>query len=247
MVMHVGNKPQDPGRADLGALPPAEAAAVRALWRGAVGRTVRCVPTRRTVMHADGGRVWFAKWRVGGRRTAAAEWQWLHLLPMLGLSTPEPVAWLGRGRRSLLVMRGVPGRSLATWILLAHREGWLAELVAYLCREVAPRLRRLHGAGLVYRDLYWQHVVAEAPRRGSPPVFLDVERVLQPRWRWRRWVVKDFAGLLASWPAEVPLPVRAMWRFVRIAVGSGLRVRRSWWRAVAAKATQVRGRQPRFG
>jgi hypothetical protein len=245
--MHVGNKPQDPGGANLGALPSADASAVRGLWCGAIGRTVRCVPSRRTVMHAEAGQVWFAKWRLGRQGTAAAEWQWLHLLPLLGLPTPEPVAWLGRGRRSLLVMRGVPGRSLATWIGCASREGWLGELVDYLCREVAPRLRRLHGAGLVYRDLYWQHLVAEAPRRGTPPVFLDVERVLRPRFRWRRWLVKDLAGLLASWPAEVPLPARATWRFARAVVGPGLRRRRSWWLAVVAKAAQIRGHQPRYG
>lgn len=245
--MHVGNKPQDPGRAAFAAMPAAEAGVVRALWCGAVGRTVRCVPTRRTVMHAEAGRWWFAKWRCGGRARAAAEWQWLHLLPLLGIPTPEPVAWLGRGRRTLLVTRGALGRSVPTWILQASREGWLAELVGYLCREVAPRVRRLHGAGLVYRDLYWQHVVVEDPRRGTPPVFLDVERVLRPRWRWRRWLVKDLAGLLASWPAAAPLPPRAVWRFARAAVGPGLRRRRAWWRDVAAKAARIQRHQPRYG
>jgi len=209
--MHASNKPENPEAPDLDVLLGRYASAVRGLWSGSLGCTVRCVPTRRTVATAVDGSWLFGKWRLGARRAAAAEWRWLHLLPMLGLRVPQPVAWLGRGRRTLLVTAGLPGRGVDAWAVDAAREGWLPELVAWACRHMAPLVRRLHDRGLVYRDLYWNHVFVDDPRRDAAPALLDVERVFQPRWRLRRWRIKDLAGLLASVPVE--LKHRAALRF----------------------------------
>lgn len=220
---------------------------VRALWSGCLGHTVRCVPTRRTVVAVgSAGRV-YAKWRRGGRRQAAAEWQWLHLLPMLGLRTPTPVALLVEGRRSLLVMQELPGRSLDAWWRLADQQGWLPELCEYLCREVAPQVRLLHQHGLVYRDLYWFHLVAEDPRRGGAPGWIDVERVLRPRWLWRRWVCKDLAGLWATVPDGIAVPRLTLLRFARLCLGVPLVERRGWLRQIERRAARLRRRQPRYG
>jgi Lipopolysaccharide kinase (Kdo/WaaP) family len=243
--MHASNKPDalhSPGwRVAAGA----HAAAVRGLWVGALGRTVRCVPSRRTVLARSDGDWLFGKWRHGHRRTAAAEWRWLHVLPLLGLHTPRPVAWLGRGRRTLLVTAGVPGRGLDAWAAIAGAEGWLADLVRYAIAEVAPAVRRLHGHGLVYRDLYWNHVFAADPRGGGAPWFIDVERVFQPRWRWRRWVVKDLAGLWASVPLAVT-PRQGL-RFLRAYLGAALGGERRLIRAIARKVARIRGHAPRYG
>lgn len=243
--MHASNKPDAPDAAGLPASLGRYAEVVQGLWSGSLGHTVRCVPSRRTVV-APFGDLWlFAKWRVGKRRSAAAEWHWLHVLPLLGLRVPEPVAWLGKGRRSMLVTVGLPGRALDAWAVDAAREGWLPALVRWTCRRVAPQLRALHDRGLVYRDAYWNHVFAQDPRGDEPPMFLDVERVFQPRWRRRRWWVKDLAGLLASAPAD--LPPRSALRFARAYFAGSLRGHRAMLAAVAAKAARIRARSPRYG
>lgn len=245
--MHASNKPQVPDSSTFARLEPEVAVAVQGLWSGSSGHTVRCVPSRRTVAVQVSGRWLFAKWRSGALGNAAAEWRWLHLLPLLGLRTPVPVIWLGRGRRSLLVTMGVEGRSLDAWIVDAAAEGWGEVLGAYLVRHVAPLVRRLHDQGLVYRDLYWNHLFAEDPRRDLAPVFLDVERVMKPRWLWGRWVVKDLAGLLSSVPPEVKVPLRTALRFLRAYCGESLHSHRALMAAVVAKARRIQGRQPRFG
>lgn len=223
----------------------ADAAAVRGLWNGALGRTVRCVPTRRTVATPAGAGWLFGKWRRGHHASAAAEWHWLHALRQIGLDTAEPVAWIGSRRRSLLVTRGVAGRGADAWAQDALRDGWFDELVRWACRQVAPRVRSLHDRGLFYRDLYWNHVFAEAPRAGTPPTFLDCERVLRVRWGRARWRVKDLAGLLASAPAG--LPPRGGLRFARAYFGGRLRRWRRVLQAIVRKAGRIRAHAPRYG
>ncbi|MBM3961614.1 MAG: hypothetical protein FJ306_06915 [Planctomycetes bacterium] len=242
--MQPGNKPEPPDSPRLVASLGGLYEAVVGLWQGTSGRIVRCVPTRWTAAQelADG---WlFAKCRRGERARAAAEWRWLHVLPLMGLRTPRPVAWVGRGSRTMLVTRGVAGRPLDAWFVDAAREGWLPQLCAWACREVAPRVRALHAAGLVYRDLYWNHVVALDPRGDAPPMFLDVERVFRPLWRRRRWIVKDLAGLASSLPVAVA--GRAPLRFLRAYDPVAARDRQ-WVRAIARKAARIRARAPRFG
>lgn len=245
--MQASNKPQRPDPAAFGLVDARFSAAVRAMWDGALGRTVRCVPTRRTVMAEVGGGVLFGKWRRGARRDAAAEWHWLHVLPLLGLRTPVPVAWFGAGRRSLLVTEGVRGRGMDAWWCAAAAEGWTAELLDYAVREVAPRVRALHERRVAYRDLYWNHIVVEDPRRGTPPVFLDVERLFQPRCAWERWRIKDLAGLVSSLPPQVPWSLRGALRFLRACGGTPLRGQRRTIAAVQAKAARIRGHQPKYG
>lgn len=242
--MHASNKPQDPRQAGLELSAGGHAEAVRGLWAGSLGRTVRCVPTRRTVSVESAGTVLYGKWRRGQHRRAAAEWRWLHVLPLCGLLVPAPVAWLRQGRRSLLVTAALPGRALDAFARQALAGGWLDELVAYACREVAPMVRRLHERGLVHRDLYWNHLFCEDPRRGTPPALLDVERVFAPRWLWRRWLVKDLASLLASCPAGVSL--RAKLRFLRNYLGT-LRGEQRLLAAIDDKAARIRRHVPKFG
>lgn len=243
--MRASNKPQDPAAPGFPAVEAEYGQTVRGLWCGAIGRTVRCVPTRRTVVVAVGDGWVFAKWRRGERRMAAAEWHWLHVLPMLGIRTPQPIAWIARGAHSLVVTRGLRGRALDAWAVDARAEGWWDELVVWAVTQVAPAVRALHDAGLAYRDLYWNHVFAEDPRRGEPPAFLDVERVFAPRWRTRRWVVKDLAGLLASAPR--PLSPRSCLRFLRGYLGEPVSRHRGLVTAIAKKAARVRQRVPRYG
>ncbi len=216
---------------------------VLGLHAGALGRTVRCTPRRRTVRVA-GSPALFGKWRTGGRADAAREWHWLHVLPLVGLRTPRPVAWLGHPRRSVLVTEAVAGRPMDVWIAEAAEQGWLEQLGRYAVEFVAPAVQCLHRGGLVYRDLYWNHLFVTDPRTSAEPVFLDVERVFRPRWRWRRWVVKDLAGLLASAPVAIPLSLQL--RFMR-RYGGGEPLDRRLLRAIARKAARIRRHVPRFG
>lgn len=243
--MHASNTAQRPGSGGPSQQTGSQAEFVSTLWAGAAGRTVRCVPTRRTVQAAGPDGLVYGKWRLGRRADAEAEWRWLHLLPLLGIPCPKPVAFVGRGRRTLLVTAALPGRSLDAWAIDAAREGWLDQLVAFAIREVAPLVRRLHAHGVVFRDLYWNHVFAVDPRHDRAVALLDVERVFRPRWWWRRWVVKDLAGLGASLPVAVG--ARAQLRFLVACLQRPLRELRPWIRAIAAKAARVQRHRPRFG
>jgi hypothetical protein len=140
--------------------------------------------------------------------TAQVEWHWLRQLPELGLPGPLPVAYgcrrrAGFERQSLLLTDAVPGTSLERWVpdqlggRLADR-GFRIRLAA----DVARLVGRLHAARLVHRDLYLSHVFIDVAPDGPPRLFLiDLQRVIRPRLRWRRWMIKDLAALDFSTPA----------------------------------------------
>jgi hypothetical protein len=244
-VMHASNKPAPPA-GPVGPLHGAEhAAAVQAMWAGALGRTVRCVPARRTVMAASAGRVLYGKLHGRGRAAAAAEWRWLHVLPLLGIGSAKPVAWIGAGRRSLLVTEALRGRSLDAWAADAVREGWMPQLVHYVTTALASFVRRLHDHGLIHRDLNGAHLWVVDPRRSGAPVVLDVERVFRPRWRVRRWIVKDLASLYASMPTALP-PSTGL-RFLRRYLGGAVTGQRGLLRAIERKVQRIRAHRPRYG
>lgn len=193
----------------------------------------------------DDGRRQFHKLRTTRRRDADREWYWLHQLPAMGFSVATPIGRQRRGRATILSTAGVSGRPLDAALADALRRGLDTGVRDYLCGVLAPVVRRLHGLGLVFRDLYCNHVFVDAlDPAASPPVLIDVERVFRPRWRMRRWRVKDLAGLLASTP--VPLPATWGVRFLRAYLEDGGEWR-SWARAVTAKARRIRGHRPRYG
>ena len=179
-------------------------------------------------------------------RTAAAEWRWLHLLPLLGIKTAAPVAWLADRRASLVVTLAVAGRSLDAWAVQAEQQGWLDQVFAYACQQVAPFARRLHDQGLIHRDLNCAHLFVADQRVAEPPAVIDVERMFRPRWLWRLWVVKELAALLASVPVAVPLRVGL--RFLTAyAPEATPRARRRLAGAIARKVVRVAAHRPKFG
>jgi hypothetical protein len=227
-------------------LPHDEATFLQALWDGAEGRAVRCVPARYTVMAtAPDGRVVFAKLRRGRARDAAAEWRWLHVLPMLGFQVPTPVAFVQRGRRSMLVTAAVAGRSADALARQALEEQRGADVAAFVVGALAPLVRSLHAQGLVFRDLYWNHLFAAALDDSAEITLLDVERVFRPRWRRRRWIVKDLAGLLASSP--VRLPCRIWLRALRAYFGGWPPGWKGWVVAIRHKAARIQAHAPKYG
>ncbi len=208
------------------------------------GWTVRSTPWRRTTLHqlAD-GRCLYRKLRRRRSGDAWIEWQRLTALAALDLSV-SPAAFLARsGRTSVIATFAVPGRSLAS--LLAAGESSAVEPL--VVEVVAPLVGRLHRAGWCYRDLYWTHLFVDQVGPTARVGWIDAERAFQPRWRRRRWWVKDLAGLLASWPGGWPPRTLAL-RFLRAYFGGELVSDwRLWARRICRKAQRIRAHRPRYG
>jgi RIO-like serine/threonine protein kinase len=198
------------------------------------------------MMATSGSATLYAKLYRKRLRIAAREWHWLHMLPLLGISSAQPVAWLADRHSALIVTAAVPGRSLDSWAVDAAEEGWLEAVFSYACRSVAPFARRLHRHGLIHRDFNSAHLFCADPRAAGAPSIIDVERVFRPRLRWQRWIVKDLASLLASSPVAVPISVQL--RFLRrYAPDATTAEVRKLARAVGRKARRVHRHQPRYG
>ncbi len=216
---------------------------------GGQGFTVRCTPNRRTVMvRTDAGETLFVKIRQGRYGDARAEWHWLHVLPMLGLAVPQPVAFERRGGSSFVCTAAAAGRPVDVLFAEALALGQFERIVRFCCEVVVPRVRRLHDQGLVFRDLYWNHLFAPSLDVGEDLVFVDVERVFRPRWLPWRWGVKDLAGLVASFPGRPS--ARAAARFLRSYLGEragNRRLRRKLFLAVQRKAARIQRHVPRYG
>lgn len=220
--------------------------AAREVLEGRAGTPVRCVPHRRTLRHqlAD-GRCVFCKLRDRHPNDAQVEWQWLHELPRLGFRVSQPVLMTRDGNLSAVCTLGVSGRPLQLLIGEALDAGRQDQVSAYADKVVAPVVRRLHRQRLIFRDLYWNHLYAESlADLATEPTFIDVERVFRPRWRWRRWQVKDLAGLVSS------LPESAAPQILSPALRSYLQASddeaRRLAKAVLRKAARIRGHQPRY-
>lgn len=215
------------------------------LWSGSLGWTVRCTPRRRTAVAVlPNGSLVFGKLRHGRRRDARRESRWLRDLPALGFRVPELVARRKRGRHSLICTRGLPGRPLDVLLHGARRPEDVTRAARYLVDAVAPVVERLHGAGLVFRDLYCNHLFARGFDDGEPAL-LDVERVFRPRFRRRRWHVKDLAGLCASAPATVSGATRL--RFLRAYLGGLQGDWKGLATAILRKAARIRSHRPKYG
>ncbi|MGE0142270.1 MAG: lipopolysaccharide kinase InaA family protein [Planctomycetota bacterium] len=215
------------------------------------GRLVRDTPTRATwEMEVPGlGRV-YRKLRDGRSADAVAEWRWLGELASRGFTVPVRILVHRVGNASVLLMRSVPGRALDEWILESAPTGELPRaLEKYLVGPVARCVARLHGAGFVHRDLYWNHLfAAEIGSEAAEPALIDVERMRRPwRLRRRRWVVKDLGALLGSWPLAVQ-PKSLALRFLRTYCGGRLPARwKAFARSILARAHRIRTHVPRYG
>ena len=203
----------------------------------------------------------FARWRR--RRpftgTAAIEWQNALQLQALGIPAAQPVG-VGQQmvgpweRRSFVLLEEVPGTSLERWVPdrvppPALERDWKGR------RATLDRLARFvaafHDAGFAHRDLYLCHVfIRDADAAWPPPgrdafTLIDLQRVFRPRWRKRRWIVKDLAALNFSAPADRVGPwerLRFLCRYLRACPRAGSA--RSLARRVARKTAGIAGRNP---
>jgi tRNA A-37 threonylcarbamoyl transferase component Bud32 len=174
---------------------------------------------QRVVLHVGGRNLYLKRYRKpplreqlglrlrGFGATAQVEWHWLRQLPELGLPGPQAVAYgcrcrAGLERQSLLLTGEVPGKSLEQWVP-GELDRRLADRAfrARLGADVAKLVARLHASRLVHRDLYLSHVYIDEDADGSVRLALiDLQRVMRPKLRWRRWMIKDLAALAYSTP-----------------------------------------------
>lgn len=159
------------------------------------------------------------RWRQGRwlTSTGGAEWRNAQALAAAGVSAVPAVGFgdemIGPWeRRSFVVLAEARGESL---------ERWLPRCLPPAVHETDLRRRRkrldrlagfvagFHGAGFVHRDLYLCHIFFDAAaatdqRGGGGAWFtlIDLQRVFRPKWRRRRWAVKDLAALNFSTPQD---------------------------------------------
>ncbi len=138
-----------------------------------------------------------------GRSSARIEWDQIRRLQAAGVGCVRGVAFgedlLGPfERRSALLTAELPGESLERYVL-----GCSDRAPRVWVEALAEFVSRFHRAGFVHRDLYLAHVFVEADEH--LPVFrlIDLARVMTPRVRRRRWIVKDLAQLNFSTPPSV--------------------------------------------
>ncbi len=148
-----------------------------------------------------------AKSGSGAASVAGLEWAWMHRLAEDGIACPTPVAFGeqldgSREIRSAVISAAVPGASLESWMRRWDQadRGKVRNLIAPLAGLVAG----LHRKGYVHRDLYLSHVFYDPFAPGERKLCLiDLQRVLRPRLRVGRWIVKDLAALDYSTPRRL--------------------------------------------
>ncbi|MFW6132635.1 MAG: lipopolysaccharide kinase InaA family protein [Planctomycetota bacterium] len=142
-------------------------------------------------------------WTHGcGRGPARVEYDNIRAAQAAGVPTMRAVACGQRRGRSWLIVTAVPGEALERCV----EDVLAADDAEEMSRRLAASLGRLaatlHGAGWVHRDLYASHVFLDAGGAGTDLYLIDLARMFRPRWRRRRWIVKDLAALRYSMPRE---------------------------------------------
>jgi heptose I phosphotransferase len=181
-----------------------------------------------------------------GRRhgTAWREWEPIARLNRAGVPTLRPIALGQRMARcweqaSFILTEAVDGQALERWmpqhwvqLPAADRHEWI--------RSVAELVGRLHAACLCHRDLYLSHIYVRPGTIGRTQfTLIDLQRLFAPRWRLRRWRVKDLAQL--NYSAPIRLVTRAdRWRFLCTYLPAASRDERRWWmHDIVAKSRRI--------
>ncbi|MBN1436920.1 MAG: lipopolysaccharide heptosyltransferase II [Sedimentisphaerales bacterium] len=144
----------------------------------------------------------------GAHVTAGCDFQAALALAKAGIDVPRPVAigWQGQGpreKRSFVMLEELPNAEALERLLPDQKQKQnqytlLADR-RKLITTLAQLVKRLHDQGFFHRDLYLCHVFLAKDRAGKERLCLiDLQRVFQPRYRCRRWQIKDLAQLYYS-------------------------------------------------
>ena len=180
--------------------------------------------------------------RGRARSVARREADNLRELAADGFAVPQALGWCDDGPLS--------ARS-ALWMEHLEHAGSLLELgvreplaAARHVPELARAVARLHAAGWYHRDLYLSHWLLTS----AGLALVDVGRARRELAPRRRWFIKDIAALQHSCPAAVS--ARARLRFLALYLDArGIAShdeRRSFARAVLAKAARIAAHVPRW-
>ncbi len=139
------------------------------------------------------------RWSEDGERNAIAarEVNVANALEKIGIRTFHPLAWgwtkgWGVRQKSFVVMSQVPGNSIERWLTTVNLN-WRQKL--RLVEQVAKFARSLHKNGWFHRDFYLCHIFIQELDGSYQLALVDLARMFQPRWRVRRWQIKDLAQL----------------------------------------------------
>jgi hypothetical protein len=150
------------------------------------------------------------RWREGilTHSTAHVEWRSAREMARYRIPATQVVAVGERMKAcveyaSFICLKEVEGESLERIVGRSRTRpaGIGSPAIDALARFVA----RFHETGYVHRDLYLSHIFLLHSRSGTNErdyVLIDLQRVFRPRWRHRRWIVKDLAALACSTPPE---------------------------------------------
>ncbi|MEK6675800.1 MAG: lipopolysaccharide kinase InaA family protein [Planctomycetota bacterium] len=191
---------------------------------------------------------------LGARSVAGAEWFASRALSQAGVPGVKAVAFGEEHRgnrevRSAVVTAAVPGKSLESWV-----RQWSTgdrAMIRGLLRPLARLVSDLHVCGFVHRDFYLSHVFFDPMNANRPFCLIDLQRMIRPTMRRRRWMVKDLAALNVSTPMElVTRTDRLRWFKMYLGTGAGNREARkmAWWiigKALSMQRHEQR-RQARF-
>lgn len=213
---------------------------------GLEGEVYRAVARRRTLRFETEGRAYFAKihqgvgWAEIAKNLITArlpvtgarnEYHACLHLERRGIAAPTVAAFGERGanpatRFSFVVCDALEGRvSLEDVTDAWHLEPPAPREVRRLVMAVADFARKMHAAGVVHRDFYICHLLADAEALGRGEVklaVLDLHRAHVHDRIPRRWLRRDLAALLYS-TLDLPLSRRARLRFLRVYRGRPLR------------------------
>ena len=237
-----------------------------AALEGMAKATVRLADNRHTFRMESGGRAYFAKMHVGvGWRQifedlltlkrpivdASNECAACRRLAQVGIRAPRVAAFGTRGanpatRRSFVVCDALEGFLSLDEVAGRWRGAPPAPSLRWqLTRELARLVRALHDAGINHRDLYFEHVLANAAALDDGRVelaLIDLHRAGLRRRVPRRWLLRDLAAL--SFSAECEGATKTdRFRFLRHYAGKSpalaLRCRPRFWRAVAVRTARL--------
>lgn len=238
------------------------------------GTPYRVVANRRTLRFEAGGRGYFAKihggvgWReiaknlltlrlpvVGARN----EFRACRHLERRGVAAPTVAAFGERGwnparRFSFVVCDALEDRQSLEDLTARWGERVPSAVEKRrLIDAVARFARALHGAGVIHRDFYICHLLAERPAYADGEVRLAVIDLHRAQVRHavpRRWLRRDLAALLYS-VLDLPLTRRDWLRFVRVYRAAPLRQvlarEKALWDTVFRRAVSLYRKGERHG
>lgn len=167
---------------------------------GSPGELLRAVPGRETYgVQGPRGAHWVVKRFSSGwifSSPAKREFNALLALRTLGTPVPNPVAFIERGRRSILAMERISSAATLREELAVAPKAESKRLFS----QLLVLLVSLHRGGWHHRDLYLHHILIDAEGELR---LIDLGRARRPRWIRRRWFAKDLAALLLWTPRVV--------------------------------------------